>query len=81
MVRKWLFFAAMRMAQDRDVRPWYETKKAKDQGRGKGALIAITRKLALALYHVGVHDEPFEAWRLFPGRPLPRAPRVVSVAC
>ena len=68
IARRWLYFAAMRMAQVPEVRPWYEAKKAKDGDRGKGALIAIMRKLATALYNVGARDEEFEAWRLFPGR-------------
>jgi transposase len=84
MVRRWLYFAAMRSAQEPDVRRWYEAKKAKDQDRGTGALIGIARKLALALYSVGVYGEEFEAWRLFPGRSLPRkarASRKAAVAC
>lgn len=68
VVRKWLYFAAMRATQDPDVRRWYEAKKAKDGDRGKGALIGVTRKLALALYAVAVRGEPFQPWRLFPGR-------------
>jgi transposase len=75
IVRRWLYFAAMRMCQEPDVRRWYEAKKAKDKDKGTGALIAIARKLALAAYSVGVYDEPFEAWRLFPGRSLPRKAR------
>jgi transposase len=67
-VRRWLYFAAMRATQDPNVRRWYEVKKAKDGDRGKGALIGVARRLALALYGVAVRDEPFEAWRLFPGR-------------
>lgn len=79
MVRRWLYFAAMRMAQDPDVRPWHEAKKAKDADRATGSLIAIARKLALAMYAVGVGDEPFQAWRLFPGRSLPR--RLLQARC
>lgn len=67
-VRRWLYFAAMRATQNPHVRRWYEAKKAKDGDRGKGALIGVARRLALALYGVAVRDEPFEAWRLFPGR-------------
>ena len=84
MVRRWLYFAAMRLSQDPDVRRWYEAKKAKDQDRGTGALIAVARKLALALYSVGVYGEEFEGWRLFPGRSLPRKARPsrrAAVAC
>jgi len=65
--RRWLYFAAMRWCQRGSVRRWYERKKAKDKGRGEGALIAIVRKLALALYRVAVDDKPFDASRLFPG--------------
>lgn len=82
--RRWLYFAAMRTAKNPAVRPWYEAKKAKDGDRGTGALIAIARKLALALYCVGARSEPFEAWRLFPGRSLPSKnlrPRNEAVTC
>ena len=72
IARRWLYFAAMRTCKRPEVRPWYLAKKARDGDRGTGALIAISRKLALALYSVGVHDEPYEAWRLFPGRSIPR---------
>jgi transposase len=70
VARCWLYFAAMRTAQSLAVRPWYEAKKAKDGDRGTGALIGIARKLALALYCVGARSEPFDVWRLFPGRSL-----------
>ena len=79
IVRRWLYFAAMRMVQDPDVRPWYEAKKARDGDQGTGALIGVARKLALALHAVGVRDEPFQPWRLFPGRSLPR--RSLSARC
>ena len=72
IVRRWLYFTAMRAAQDPNVRRWYEAKKAKGNDQAKVALIGITRKLALALYSVGARGEPFDAWRLFPGRSLPR---------
>ena len=75
IARRWLYFAAMRLSQKPDIRRWYEAKKARDQDRGIGALIGIARKLALALYSVGVYEEPFDPWRLFPGRSLPRKAR------
>lgn len=68
--RRWLYFAAMRLAQDPAVKPWFRAKKAKDKDRGKGALIAVARKLALALYTVGARGETFDARRLLPGGPL-----------
>lgn len=70
-VRRWLYFAAMRAAQKPEVRRWYEAKKAKENDRGKKALIGIMRRLAVALYVVAVADEPFESWRLFPGQSQP----------
>jgi transposase len=65
IVRRWMYFAALRTAQSAFVKPWYEAKKAKDKDRGHGALIAIARKLALALHAVGARGTTFEPWRLF----------------
>jgi transposase len=70
--RRWLFFAALRMAKNPSVRRWYEAKKAKDNNHGKKAVIAVARKLVLALHAVAVRGQAFEAWRLFPGRSTAR---------
>ena len=75
IVRRWLYFAAMRAAQSVFVKPWFEAKKAKDKDRGKGALIAVARKLALALYRVGAHAEPFAPWRLVSQKEIHRKTR------
>jgi hypothetical protein len=64
-VRRWLYFAAMRLVQDPDVAEWYQVKKGQRPKGGKRALIAVMRKLALGLYAVGVGTEPFDARRLF----------------
>jgi transposase len=72
LARRWLFFAAMRIVQHPPTRGWYEGKKARDKDRGKGALTAVMRKLALALWNVGARGERFEDWRLFPGRSTAR---------
>jgi len=63
--RQWLYFAAMRLVQRCGVRPWYEAKKARDEGDARRVLVAVMRKLAVALYHVGVRDEEFQPRRLF----------------
>jgi transposase len=64
-VRRWLYFAALRLIhQNPPARQWYAQKRQKDQS-GKGAVVAVMRRLALALYHVG-KGQPFEAKRLFP---------------
>ena len=67
IVRRWMYFAAMRTAQSVFVRRWFQAKKAKDKDRGNGALIAVARKLALALHAVGARGQSFESQRLFPG--------------
>ncbi len=72
IVRRWMYFAAMRTAQSVFVKSWFEAKKAKDKDRGKGALIAVARKLALALHAVGAQGKPFEPWRLFSRKVLVR---------
>lgn len=67
--RRWLYFAAMRLIQKPPVRGWYEAKKKRDKNFGTGAVVAVMRKLALALWNVSVRGEPFESSRLFPGQP------------
>jgi hypothetical protein len=69
-VRRWLYVAALRLLQDPQVRVWYEAKKGRDAGRVGRALVAVMRKLAGALYRVAVDEVPFEAGKLFPGKPL-----------
>lgn len=68
IVRRWLYLAAMRTVQDAEVKGWYEAKKARDKGCGKGALVGVMRKLALAL-HAAARGETFDPRRLFPGKP------------
>jgi transposase len=80
IVRRWLYLAALRMVQEADVKKWYEAKKARDKGRGKGALVGVMRKLALALYATGARGESFDPRRLFPGRPLAKPVREAPAA-
>jgi transposase len=68
--RRWLYFAALRLIRQPGVRGWYEAKKKKDQGKGGRAVIAVMRKLALAIWHVTVRGVAFDPYRLFPGKPL-----------
>jgi transposase len=63
--RQWLYFAALRLVQRCGVRPWYEAKKARDEGDARRVLVAVMRKLAVALYYVGVKGEEFRPQRLF----------------
>jgi hypothetical protein len=62
--RQWLYFAVLRLVQQCGVRPWYEAKKARDQDDARRTLVAVMRKLAVALYYVGVHNEEFQPRRL-----------------
>jgi len=63
--RQWLYFAALRLVQRGDVRPWFEAKKARNPEDARRVVVAVMRKLAVALYHVGVRHEEFEPGRLF----------------
>jgi transposase len=67
-VRQWLYLAALRQVKKAGVRQWFEAKKGRDNQEGKRALVAVMRKLALALYQVGARGATFEAGRLFPGK-------------
>jgi transposase len=64
-VRRWLFFAAMRLVQKAEVVEWYAVKKSKHAKGGTRALVAVMRKLALGLHAIGVREESFDARRLF----------------
>lgn len=78
LARRWLYFAAMRTVQQAPVRSWYEAKRYKDKDRGTGALVAVMRKLALALHAVATRGETFSLERLLPGKPLPAASSCAS---
>lgn len=68
-VRRWLYLAALRLARRAGVRDWYQAKRQRDgQKQAKKAVVAVMRRLALALYQVGAKGALFEAGRLFPGR-------------
>lgn len=64
-VRRWLYFAAMRLVQTAEVAEWYAVKKGQREKGGKRALVAVMRKLALGLHALGVCEEGFDARRLF----------------
>jgi transposase len=63
--RQWLYFAALRLVQRSGVRPWYEAKKARNEEDARRVVVAVMRKLAMALFQVGVHGEEFDPQRLF----------------
>jgi transposase len=71
-VRRWIYFSALRWIKEEPIRSWYENKKAKKTGQDDDqvmrAIVAVMRKLALALYQVGAHGATFEPQLLFPGQ-------------
>jgi transposase len=68
-VRYWMYLAALRLTKTGSpVRPWYLRKKHKDSQKAGRALVAIMRRLGLALYHVAALGEAYDAKRLFPGK-------------
>ena len=50
--------------RDPIARAWYQSKKARDGGRASRAVVAMMRKLAKALFHVGRGAE-FDSTKLF----------------
>ncbi len=64
-VRQWLYLASWRLIQQAEVSAWYQAKKARDADQARRALVAVMRKLALALYQVGISGSAFDARRLF----------------
>jgi transposase len=69
--RMYLYMASLRLIQrDPVVRAWYQKKVKRDGGRGKiKAVVAVSRKLTLALWHVA-RGERFDATKLFDTRKL-----------
>jgi transposase len=63
--RHWLYLAALRLVQHSEVRPWYEAKKSRNEDAARKVVVAVMRKLALALHHIGVKGERFQPRRLF----------------
>lgn len=66
-VRRWLYFAALRLARHAELRAWYRAHKSKNGDDSKRVLIGIMRRLALAVYQVGAHQAVFDVRKLFPG--------------
>ncbi len=65
--RQWLYLATLRLVKQVGVQRWYQAKKARDGRGARRALVAVMRKLALALYQVGARGAEFDPRRLFAG--------------
>jgi len=71
-VRQYLWLAVFRWIQkDPIANAWYQRKKQRDGGKGSRAAVALMRKLAKALYHVG-RGATFDSRKLFDTRCLPQ---------
>jgi len=65
MARQVLFLAALRLIKtDPVVAAWYRKKVARDGGKKRKAVVAVMRKMAMALWHVG-RGHAFDATKLF----------------
>jgi transposase len=64
MARRFLYFAAMRHASKDPVKLWYREKKRRDGQEAMRGIVAVMRKLALAI-HATARGEVFESSRLF----------------
>lgn len=78
--RRWLFFSSLRVVQQQPVKAWYLAKKHKDKNQALCGLVAVMRKLVLAIHAVTVGSEPFSLERLFPGRPGKSRPKSTQAA-
>jgi transposase len=78
--RQWLYLAALRQVKHAGVQRWYQAKKARDGQGARRALVAMMRKLALALYHVGARGAKFDCRRLFGGRGTKKTARKKETA-
>jgi transposase len=69
-VRQYLWLAVFRWIQNDPIaNAWYQRKKQRDGGRSSRAAVALMRKLAKALYHVG-RGAIFDSSKLFDVRRL-----------
>lgn len=67
--RRWLYFAALRAIQTAGPRAWYADKIQRDGGRALPAVVAVMRKLAVAVWRTRHADVPYRAAKLFAARP------------
>lgn len=77
LARRWLYLAALRLVKQAGVQQWYAAKKARDGHGARRAVVAVMRRLALALYHVGARGADFDSRRLF-ARSVARKPQAAA---
>ncbi len=70
LARKYLYLAALRLIMSEPLaRAWYEGRKAYQGGKKVKAVVALMRKYARGLWHVG-RGQAFDAAKLFDTRRL-----------
>lgn len=72
IARMFLYMAALRaIKEDPVAKAWYAKKVARQGGTAKNkALVAIMRKLAMAVWHVVAKGEAFDSYKLFDAKRL-----------
>lgn len=82
LVRRYLYFWAMRATQQPALKRWYEDfQKVGRSGKGTSeyrkmkGLVALMRKLCRSLWYVHKHDEAFDYAKVFPGQSLEKRRR------
>jgi hypothetical protein len=79
--RRFLYFSAMRAVQKPGIVDWHNAKKARSAGKGLPSIVAVMRRLVLALYAIRKNKEDkFDSRRVFqPVRTVHRHGRRVPV--
>jgi transposase len=86
IVRQYLYYASMRLVFSSPIaQAWYQARGKYKAGVKNAALLAVTRKLAIAIFHVG-RGADFDAAALFDTRKLmvnvnDASPRRRSMSC
>ena len=95
MARKWLYLAAVRLTRTPAGAAWFAGKRQRDSGAGRGGgkassprrrgtgligLVALMRKLAVAVWAVCRKEQAFDVNRLFAGEGVRPARRSAGAA-
>lgn len=87
LVRKYLYFWAMRGIQMPELKGWYigfqkvgrgssrNSQAGSSEHRKMKGLVALMRKLSRSFWYAHTHDETFDYAKVFPGRPLEKRNR------
>lgn len=87
LVRKYLYFWAMRAIQTPQLKGWYVNFQKVGRGSSRSGqtrssehrkmkgLVALMRKLSRSLWFAHTHEEAFDYAKVFPGRPLEKRKR------